>query len=302
MRKILILILILICSLHPSLAEETPRRVFTAEKAQPFGEDEAIFHVYVCPLMGADCMILVQGNDVMLVDMGKANQYADIKNVLDTLGIEHIKYAFNTHPHDDHLGSMKKLVSDVTFDVFMTAFPDNYTGNSIIQQSTIDVIKRAGIPIERIEDGYTFSLGDAQLTVMQQSVYRMPNPRSCMLMAELGECKILLAADVIGDSQQLFADTKDLDADILKYPHHGLNRVITDFLSDISPEYAVFTHGYLDTQDAQLQLDKANIWYDFATWGLIHLSTNGEYWIVEQTPTEEGRIYEEKYMQQKESD
>ena len=79
MRKILILILILICSLHPSLAEETPRRVFTAEKAQPFGEDEAIFHVYVCPLMGADCMILVQGNDVMLVDMGKANQYADIK-------------------------------------------------------------------------------------------------------------------------------------------------------------------------------------------------------------------------------
>ena len=70
MRKILILILILICSLHPSLAEETPRRVFTAEEAQPFGEDEAIFHVYVCPLMGADCMILVQGNDVMLVDMG----------------------------------------------------------------------------------------------------------------------------------------------------------------------------------------------------------------------------------------
>jgi len=187
-------------------------------------------------------------------------------------------------------------VNDFTFDTFMTAFPDNYTGDSIIQRSTLKVINEKGIPVEKVDDGYTFTLGEARLTVLRQTKYKNPNPMSCMLMVEFGECKMLLTADVIGSAQQLFADTKDLDADVLKFPHHGLNKVLADFLTDISPEYTVFTHGYANTKDAQKQLQKAGIWYDFASWGLIHLTTNGEYWIVEQELTEDGLRYEEKYM------
>lgn len=293
----IIVSVLLIFTLAPAMAEDAAvQRVFSAEEAEPFGEDENLLHFYVCPLLGADCMILVQGDEAMLVDMGKANQYEVIKGVLNDLDITHIKYAFNTHPHDDHLGSMKYLVNDFTFDTFMTAFPDNYAGDSIIQRSTLKVINEKGIPVEKVDDGYTFTLGEAKLTVLRQTKYKNPNPMSCMLMVEFGECKMLLTADVIGSAQQLFADTKDLDADVLKFPHHGLNKVLADFLTDISPEYTVFTHGYANTKDAQKQLQKAGIWYDFASWGLIHLTTNGEYWIVEQELTEDGQRYEEKYM------
>jgi len=299
MLKRFLLLLLVLCLLLPSSAfsQDAPvQRVFKKEDAQPFGEDEDLLHFYVCPLLGADSMILMQGDEVMMVDMGKANQYETIKSVLNDLGVTRIKYAFNTHPHDDHLGSMKYLVNDFIFDTFMTAFPDNYSGESIIQVSTLKVINEKGIPVEKVDDGYTFTLGNAKLTVLRQDKYKNPNPQSCMLMVEFGECKMLLTADVIGSAQQLFADTKDLKADVLKFPHHGLNKVIADFLTDISPEYTVFTHGYANTKDAQKQLDKAGIWYDFATWGLIHLSTNGEYWIVEQELTEDGQRYEEKYM------
>ncbi|MBR5231753.1 MAG: MBL fold metallo-hydrolase [Clostridia bacterium] len=288
---------LILLSLLGAFAEDAPvQRVFMKEDAKPFEEGEELLHFYVCPLLGADSMILVQGDDVLLVDMGKANQYETIKGVLGDLGITHIKYAFNTHPHDDHLGSMKYLINDFTFDTFMTAFPDNYTGDSVIQRSTLKLINEKNIPVERVDDGSTFTLGNAKLTVIRQTKYKSPNPLSCMLMVEYGDCKMLLTADVIGSAQQLLADTKDLDADVLKFPHHGLNKVIADFLSDISPEYTVFTHGYSNTKDAQKQLQKAGIPYDFATWGLIHLSTNGEYWIVEQHLTEDGLRYEEKYM------
>lgn len=281
----------------PVPADKPPvQRVFKKEEAPPFGEHEELLHLYVCPLLGADSMILMQGDEVMLVDMGKANQYETIKGVLNDLGVSNIKYAFNTHPHDDHLGSMKYLVNDFTFETFMTAFPDDYTGDSIIQVSTLKVINEKSIPVEKITDGHTFTLNNARLTVMRQEKYKNPNPMSCMLMVEFGDSRMLLTADVIGSAQQLFADTKDLKADVFKFPHHGLNKVIADFLTDISPEYAIFTHGYANTKDAQKQLDKAGVWYDFATWGLIHLSTNGEYWIVDQALTEDGLRYEEKYM------
>ena len=296
MKKIVILLLLLLC-VSCAAAETVPeKRVFSLQEAQPFRDDESLLHLYVCPLLGADCMLLVQGEEAMLVDMGKANQYEDIRGMLHDLGITRIKYAFNTHPHDDHLGSMKYLVNDFSFDTFMTAFPDNYTGSSIVQIPTLKVLKERNIPVTKVEDGSVFTLGDATITVIRQTKYKNPNPLSCMLMVEFGESRMLLCADVIGSAQQLLADTKDLKADVFKFPHHGLNKVIKDFLTDISPEYAVFTHGYANTKDAQKQLKNAGIWYDFATWGLIHLSTNGEYWIVDQHLTEDGLRYEQKYM------
>lgn len=297
MKKAILFFFALLFLSCAALAENAPvQRVFSVEEAQPFRDDEELLHLYVCPLIGADCMVLIQGEDVMLVDMGKANQYEEIHSTLIDLGVTRIKYAFNTHPHDDHLGSMKYLVDDFAIDTFMTAFPDNYSGSSIIQSDTLNVVKAHDIPVTKVEDGTVFTLGDATLTVLRQTKYKNPNPQSCMLMVEFGESRLLLTADVIGSAQQLFADTKDLNADVLKFPHHGLNKVISDFLTDISPEYTIFTHGYANTKDAQKQLQKAGIWYDFASWGRIHLSTNGEYWIVEQHLTEDGLRYEEKYM------
>ena len=175
MKKLLAVFLavMLLISLIPALAEDAPvQRVFSAEEAEPFAEDDNLLHLYVCPLLGADSMILVQGNEAMLVDMGKANQYEVIKGVLNDLGVTHIKYAFNTHPHDDHLGSMKYLVNDFTFDTFMTAFPDDSSGDSIIQRSTLKIINEKGIPVEKVDDGSTFTLGEAKLTVMRQTKYK----------------------------------------------------------------------------------------------------------------------------------
>lgn len=70
-------------------------------------------------------------------------------------------------------------------------------------------------------------------------------------------------------------------------------------MEDISPEYAFITHGYRNTKKVQQQLDEAGVLYNFATWGVIHLSSNGEYWLVEQTLTENGELIREEYLSER---
>ena len=251
MRRFLALVLAL-CCLSLSFAAEAEKRVYLCREgnAAPFPEGSETFDLYVCPLMGADCMALRCGGKTMLVDMGKANDYDTIKGVLDGLEIKRIDIAFNTHPHTDHLGSMIRILADYPVDCFMTAFDDDYTAEEVVQKATMKAVREAGVPVRRVEDGDVFYLGDAKLTVIRQTRY--------------------------------------LRADILKWPHHGLNKVYRELWENADPEYVFFTHGYMNTKEAQEQAEKYGVPYDFATWGVIHLSSDGNCWLVDQTLNEMG--------------
>ena len=149
-------------------------------------------------------------------------------------------------------------------------------------------------------DGDVFTLGDAKLTVIQQLKVSGANKQSMMLMVEFGDCRMLLGADVTGQAQDVVVSTHDdLRADVLKFPHHGLNKLMAGFLEAVNPAYAVFTHGSLDTSASQQQLDKIGAFYSFATWGTIHLATDGREWHVEQPMDEERAAYAEYYWKRK---
>lgn len=297
-KKALALLLI-VCCLCWCAAAECERHVYRAGEAEPFAPDAETFDLYVCPLLGADCMVLKCGGQTMLVDMGKANDYEIIKGVLNDLGVDHIDIAFNTHPHTDHLGSMIQLLADYPVGRFMTAFADDYTADEVVQRSTLRAVHAAGVPVTYVEDGYAFSLGGAQMTVIRQTKYMYPepnpNPQSAMLKITFGERSILLCADVVQTAQLYIAQTHDLKADIFKWPHHGLNKVYREFWENVDAEYAFITHGYMNTMESQAQLNKYGIPHDFATWGVIHLSTDGDYWLVDQQLNEMGERCVEMY-------
>lgn len=291
----LLMLWLFVTGMVSAAAEET-KVVFRAGEAAPFAADSHTLDLYVAPLQGADCMLLTDGSHSMLVDMGREKDYEIIKAWLTDLGITHIDIAFNTHPHDDHIGAMKALLNDFSFDTFMTAFPDNFTGMHIIQPSVLRAVREKGIEVKRVHNGDVFHLGnDATFFVICMNKHSEVNQCSAMLRVVYGRRSLLLAADVIGWSQKKLAENNNLKADVLKFPHHGLSPVMMEFLENVSPEYTVFTHGYANTKRSQQQMDKYGIDYDFATWGPIHLSTDGTYWLVEQTLTDEGIQYAQKY-------
>ena len=68
-KRLMICLLVLVMPL--SALSEDARRVFSAEETEPFPENAGLLTLRVCPLMGADCMLLTVDGHSMLIDAGK---------------------------------------------------------------------------------------------------------------------------------------------------------------------------------------------------------------------------------------
>lgn len=270
--------------LFSSAAETEPaaaRRVFLAEEAEPFPPGGDMLELYVFPLLGADSMLLSCGGRRMLVDMGKRDDAGLIRAALEGLGIKRIDAAFSTHPHEDHLGGLRPLLEYFEIGLFYTAFPEDYGGYNVVQLPAVRALNRAGVPVRRVKDGDVIPLGGAEITVLQ-NMGKDPNASSAVLRVTFGDTALLLAADVNRLTQSRLAAHHDLRADVLKYPHHAQEILHPDFLAAVRPEYALITHGSLDTLVAQQYLDRRQVGYLFATWGLIRLASDGQRILLSQ--------------------
>lgn len=289
--------LLMVILLLPVLAMAAEQRVFMAGETEPFAEDEQLLTLRVVPVLSADSMLLTYGEHSMLVDMARPEQVKDVLSILADAGLKRVEYAFSTHPHVDHLGGMIPLIdAGIQFDQFLTAFPHEYVANACIQRASVKAVKAAGIPVVDVDDGDTIEFGDVEITVLRQTSCKNDNQRSAMLMIRYGECSMLLTADVGGDGQPILVGMHDLKADVMKYPHHGINRLRPEFLEATSPEFVFIPHGAVDTKDGQRQLAKAGVDVMFATWGPIIIQSNGEKWIVEQQVFDKMKEYAANYQ------
>ena len=286
-----LLFVLLFSSIIPALASKAqPRRVFMAEETEPFLKDSELLEIYVAPLLGADCLLLGTGGEWMLVDMGKSNDYPVIRTMLDNLEVRQIDIAFNTHPHSDHIGSMIELSGDFEIKRFITTYPADIVGRSIRQRSTLNALYQRGIPIDTLKDGDEFTLGKAKMKVMKEKDQDV-NASSAALHVSFGDTSFFLAADINRLSQGKLAQRYQMKADVLKYPHHGQEKLNQLFSESVSPEFAVFTHGSINTKEGQMWLDRDSVAYVFATWGLIHIQSDGHKIIVSQELKEEMQQY-----------
>ena len=287
-------------------AEEKAQRVYLEGETEPFPEDAELMTLRVCPLLGADCMLLTLGDHSMLIDTGQKGDIAELNAMLEAAGLTEVEYIFNTHPHNDHAGGVRPLIAEgFGIGAFITFFSHDYGdpgGQSVIQIPTIKAVEDAGIPILDLKSEDTVPFGDALLTAYRIADDRYVsnsdcNNRSAMLLIRYGECTMLLGADVENEVQPKLAEMYDLKADILKFPHHGTVEANLTFLKAVDPEYVVFTHGTKNTLDAQKQLVRFGYHrMTFATWGMITIQTDGEKWIVKQDIKPELQEYASKYQ------
>ena len=67
------------------------------------------------------------------------------------------------------------------------------------------LLDKAEIPYHQVADGDTFTLGDAQVTVLRRDSGSV-NDRSAVLNIRFGESTALLTADIAGGTQHWLAD------------------------------------------------------------------------------------------------
>lgn len=302
LKHVLALALALVLALGialPAMGEAPPPKVLFQEDGQLLLPGEAGFSLYVVPLLGADCMLLHSGGQWMLVDMGRRKDYPLLRELLERLGVEKIHTAFNTHPHSDHIGGMVPLIEDYPVDRFVTVFRKNLTGPSVLQISTIKALDRAKVPVERMNSGDSFTLGQAQVEIFKTS-HQNINGASAVLRVSYGDTSLLLAADINRVAQDRLAHDHGsaLAADVLKYPHHGQEKLDDDFTQAVSPAFALITNGSIKSADGQKWLGRHGIPFAFATWGVISIHADGQTIQISQELTEEGRGYKERFKPQ----
>jgi competence protein ComEC len=207
----------------------------------------------------ADSILIRVGDSSMLIDAGNNNDGKGLVAYLKNLGITRLEAVIGTHPHEDHIGGLDKVVA--AFDVGRIYLP-KVSNNTETFEDLLDAVAAKGLKVTSPTVGTTFSLGDAQFMVLSPSAstYDSLNLYSIVLRMTYGSRTFLFCADSeSGNESEMLASGLPLSADVLKVGHHGSTSSSTvAFLTAVAPRFAVISVGHDNSYDhpAQQTLDR----------------------------------------------
>lgn len=204
----------------------------------------------------ADCGILIQGNQVMVIDCGEAENSGEILRTLKSLGVNKIDFFVVTHFDKDHVGGAAVILNALP--VSQVLEPDYTPTNPRSEAYTAyrQALSDAGIPVRQVTDTETFSLGTASVTVTGTGgkTYdkNTDNNNSLLVSVTHGGNRFLFAGDI---EKQRIRDLLEAGVepyDFLKVPHHGgYNQTLPDFLQAVGMDYAVVTCSEKNPADSE---------------------------------------------------
>lgn len=250
-----------------------------------FAEDAELLEVIFPQILNCDAAFLRCGGETILVDCATQGQAVRVINMCKQMGITHIDRVINTHPHEDHIGGFRDLIKEVDVGELWICFPEDYNNH---MTKAVGYAKKAGIPVKTFADGDVLTLGGATIEVWQmEEPGAKLNNCSAQFKITFGERTFLMAADLQGDGQKRMVELHGdaLDADILKYPHHGIEVLRDDYLAAVTPLMVVVTNNHRQTAGWKWIM-KGTIPYAYTVPNLVHLTTDGATWIVEKIPSD----------------
>lgn len=191
-----------------------------------------------------DCELIQYKNKNILVDAGESTTEKTVVAYLKKQKVTNLDYVIMSHPHDDHIGGMQYIISNVPTSHFVDAGYAHTTG------STYDKLRST---IEAHNIDYINVLAGDNLEVDPNIKMTILNPPE-MQYGELNEDSIVfkLTYDKVSFLFTGDIDTKvekklliqDIKSDVLKVAHHGSGSSSSAaFLSKVKPDWCVIDVG-----------------------------------------------------------
>jgi len=163
-----------------------------------------------------------------------------------------VDYLVLSHPQPDHYKGLIFIAQHFGPREF---WHNGLTSTASSYEELLKVIKKKGIRMVRVEDGFARSIGDARVEALHPAEGWMPggqskrgwaNNNSLVLKIAFGDNSLLFTGDIEGEAEtRLLKAGKELQAQVLKVPHHGSKTSSTYyFVEEVSPQYAIFPLGY----------------------------------------------------------
>lgn len=192
----------------------------------------------------ADSILVQQGSSTMLVDAGNNDDSDLVVNYLKENGVKRIDYLIGTHPHEDHIGGLDKVIDE--FDIGKIYMP-KVTSNTKTYEDVLKAIKSKNLKISSPTPGFEFKIGDASCTILapNSKEYDNLNEYSIVTKVVYKDTSFMLTGDAGSISEkEMIGKGYDLSADVLKLGHHGSSSSTTKtFLDKVNPKYAVVSAG-----------------------------------------------------------
>jgi competence protein ComEC len=185
---------------------------------------------------------LPNGRKIM-IDAGEENEI--VSQFLKSKGIKDIDLAVITHPHLDHYGGYRNILDKINIKNLLVA-TDAY--KDTLYTNLIFNIKNKGTKVILAERGQIINgLGIiAEVLLPDASVRRIynmnvfnPNDLSVVVKIEYANKTLLFPGD-LDDAE--FLNNQNIQADILKSPHHGSKKANSILLlNQVRPNFIIIT-------------------------------------------------------------
>ena len=269
-----------------------------------FRLDSKMLHIWFPNISNADEALILYDEEAWLIDCASEKLAPRGTEMMQRLGVTKIDKLFCTHPHYDHIEGLQitNEYAPVGELLYSANFPAD-TNDTMI--TTLSYAAYAGIPVRTFEDGETFSMGDGAVTMTfyfnpydydftglnERAIINLQNDSSAISLLEYTDRRILFMADLDRNYGQInfyprITAGLDLRADIIKYPHHGNNGMLSEFYDAIGATLSIITNnrGVQKSGIDFLLSKRAGIFYTNYPERYVHLYTDGHTWVIEYVP------------------
>lgn len=204
-----------------------------------------------CDVGQGDGIVLSTAEPGRAVVVDTGNELGMIDRCLDRLEVERIPLLILSHLHADHIGGLSAVLDGRAVGAVAVGAGRS---PSWAWREVLDVVARHGVPLVELAAGEHVSWSGLDVRVIgPRFVARTEvdetdgsaiNNTSLVLMVTTAVGRVLMTGDVeLAAQADLLASDEDLDAEVLKVPHHGSRSSLPQFLEAVSPRIAVISVG-----------------------------------------------------------
>lgn len=189
-------------------------------------------------------ILVEQDGAYMLIDGGDREYSSFVVSYLKEQGVEELEYVIASHYDADHLNGIVGALH--VFPCKLVLGPDD-TADSRVYDSFLNVLEEKDIELVYPAVGDTYTLGDAEFTVVCPNAYDASdgNDNSIGIRLVFGENAFLICGDAgIAVEKEMLQSGIVLESDVYLASHHGSDGSSSlEFMQAVSPEVVVISAG-----------------------------------------------------------
>jgi beta-lactamase superfamily II metal-dependent hydrolase len=217
----------------------------TTVQGEGAAESDAAFAMHFIDVGQALSVLVTCDGESMVYDGGNVDDGSTVVAYLLKQGVTELKYVFNSHAHEDHVGGLAGVLAK---------FPAGHVYAPVTEASTtcfknfVKYTRQQGLEVEVPTVGTVWQLGSATVRLVGpvgDTATSTTNNTSLVLRIDYGSTSFLLTGDMEQDAEKaLVASDADLDVDVLQVGHHGsYSSSSYRFLNAVLPEIGIISVG-----------------------------------------------------------